>query len=135
MIVTSPAIPKPDPRTTLSQPANLGVDMGGTSIKAAVVRGDGVFLSKRLEIATPQSATPEAIGRVLRTVVAEFDADGRVGIAFPAPIVNSTVLDSANIADEWIGMDGESFLEGSNHRRATGLSQGAVSPGQRVVTA
>jgi hypothetical protein len=36
VIVTSPATPKPDTRTTLSQPANL--DAGGTSIKAAVCR-------------------------------------------------------------------------------------------------
>lgn len=119
MIVTSPATPKPDPRTSLSQPANLGVDVGGTSIKAAVVGGDGVFLSKRLEIATPQPATPEAIGRVLRTVVADVEDDCRVGIAFPAPIVNSTILDSANIADEWIGMDGETFFEGVLRRPVT----------------
>lgn len=140
MIGMSPATLKPDPRTSLSQPANLGVDVGGTSIKAAIVGGDGTFLSKRLEIATPQPATPEAIGRVLRTFVPDFEDDGRVGIAFPAPIVNSTVLDSANIADEWIGMDGESFLEGVlrrpvtliNDADAAGLAEGQLGAARGV---
>lgn len=67
----------------------------------------------------PPAGHPDAIGRVLRTVVAEFKADASVGIAIPAPVVNSTILDSANIADEWIGMDGVSFLEGVLRRPVT----------------
>lgn len=88
------------------------MDVGGTSIKAAVVGEDGVLLSKRLEMPTPHPATPRAVGRVLRTVVGDFGVDERVGIALPAPIVNSIVLSPANIDAEWIGMDGENFLEG-----------------------
>lgn len=85
------ATQKPE-RGRLSQAANLGIDVGGTSIKAAVVGQDGLLLWQRLEVPTPQPATPETVGRTLQRLVSPIDTDGRVGIALPAPIVNSTVL-------------------------------------------
>ena len=70
-----------------------------------------MFRSERVELPTPRPATPEAVGCALQAVVGHFESERRVGIAFPAPIVDSIVLDSANISDQWIGMEGESFFE------------------------
>ncbi|HXV71158.1 MAG TPA: ROK family protein [Acidimicrobiia bacterium] len=112
------ATQKPE-RGRLSQAANLGIDVGGTSIKAAVVGQDGLLLSQRLEVPTPQPATPETVGRTLQRLVSPIDTDGRVGIALPAPIVNSTVLSPANIDAQWIGINGVDFLEGVLHRPVT----------------
>jgi polyphosphate glucokinase len=119
VIVTSPATPKPEQDCRLKQTANPGIDVGGTSIKAALVGEDGRLLSKRLEMPTPQPATPEAVGPALQTLVADLEFEGRIGIALPAPVVNSTVLSPANIDAEWIGMNGVKFLEGWVHRPVT----------------
>ena len=48
----------------------LGVDIGGTGIKAAIVETTtGTLVSERVRVLTPQPATPEAIGLTLKEVV------------------------------------------------------------------
>jgi len=124
----------------LSRLAILGVDVGGTSIKAALVSEDGALHSKRLEVPTPQPATPRAVAQALQTIITGFRVDGTVGIAFPAPIINSIVMSPANVADGWIGLAGEGFLETVlrrpvkliNDADAAGLAEGQLGAARGV---
>ncbi len=89
----------------------LGIDVGGTGIKAAVVEtATGKLSSERIRIATPHPATPEAIASALSELIAQFAWKSAVGIGFPAAIQNGTVRTAANIDKSFIGMRIEEFF-------------------------
>ena len=52
----------------------LGVDIGGSGIKGAIVDTDsGLVIGERHRIATPQPATPAAMAQTLKQLVTYFD--------------------------------------------------------------
>jgi polyphosphate glucokinase len=82
----------------------LGVDIGGTGIKAAPVHTDtGTLLAERCRLATPRPATPETVTATLAQLVAHFNWDGPIGCGFPSVIRDGRVCTAANISKEWIG--------------------------------
>ena len=91
----------------------LGIDVGGTGIKAAIVETTtGELLHERIRIGTPRPATPEAIGRTLKELIDEMKWSGPVGIGFPAAIQHGTARSAANIDPSFIGLPiAESFSE------------------------
>jgi len=94
----------------------LGVDIGGSGIKAAVVDiHEGEFVGKRKRIVTPQPATPEAVTDVVVELVRLHEWDGPVGIAFPGVITRGVVRTAANLDPGWIDLDAVTHL-----RKATG---------------
>ena len=90
----------------------LGVDVGGTGIKAAPVDlSTGERLTKRKRILTPQPSTPDSVYEVIAQLVEHFDWDGPIGCALPAIVQAGTVLTAANIDDSWIGHDAAAELQ------------------------
>ena len=92
--------PTKDP---VAQPV-LGIDIGGSGIKGALVdisRGD--LHTDRHRIDTPQPATPEAVGEAVAEIVRHFDYAGAVGVTFPAVVRNGVTHTAANVDDAWIG--------------------------------
>jgi polyphosphate glucokinase len=84
----------------------LGIDIGGTGIKAAPVDVvTGQLAAARNKIATPQPATPEAVTDVVRELAASFGWTGPVGVTFPGVITNGVVRTAANVDKSWIGTD------------------------------
>src|SRR6056297_1651263 len=84
----------------------LGIDIGGSGIKAALVDvSGGTILGEPSEIPTPRPAKPRAIADEVATLVSMFDWQGRVGIGFPAVIRNGVVGTAANIDNSWIGVN------------------------------
>ena len=84
----------------------LGIDIGGTGIKGAVVDVKrGVLKSDRLRLLTPKPATPEAVTAVIETLVKHFEWDGPIGCTFPGVTVGGIVHTAANLEPEWIGVD------------------------------
>ncbi len=84
----------------------LGVDIGGSGIKAALVDVEnGTMLGVPFEVPTPRPATPGAIADQVAAVVSAFNWQGCVGIGFPAVIRNRVVATAANIDTSWIGID------------------------------
>lgn len=84
----------------------LGIDIGGSSIKAAPVNSvDGTLAAQRLQIPTPRPATPEAIAVAVGKALAHFNWSGPVGCGLPAVIRDGVACTAANIAPEWIGTD------------------------------
>ncbi len=83
----------------------LGIDVGGTGIKGAIVEtSTGVPASERIRIKTPTPATPEAIGITLKDLVERHRWSGPVGIGFPAAIQHGIARTAANIDDSFIGL-------------------------------
>ena len=83
----------------------LGIDIGGTGIKAAIVEtSTGELISERTRVATPRPATPEEIGKVLKSVVGDHKWKGPVGIGFPAAIQRGIARTAANVDKSFIGL-------------------------------
>ena len=86
----------------------LGVDIGGSGIKGALVDTEtGEMVAKRRRIPTPQPATPKAVIRTVKKIVAHFDYDGPIGVGIPSVVVDGVVKSAANIDDGWIGYPGQ----------------------------
>ena len=88
----------------------LGIDIGGTGMKAAPVDvATGRLLGERFRIPTPQPSTPEAMATVVRDLDRHFTditgGSGPVGVAFPAVVRGGVVHSAANIDTSWVGAD------------------------------
>jgi polyphosphate glucokinase len=96
----------------------LGIDIGGTGIKGAVVdTKKGVFKTDRLRILTPQPATAEAVSDVVGRITKHFEWDGPLGCTFPGVVKSGTIQTAANLDPGWIGLPAEESLE-----KATGCA-------------
>jgi polyphosphate glucokinase len=87
----------------------IGVDVGGSGIKAAVVDVDeGRFVSDRLRVPTPAPSTPEkvsaSIGRLVKRLVSATDLgpDAPVGIGLPGVVLDGALKTAANIDPAWV---------------------------------
>src|SRR5215207_9555668 len=92
----------------------VGVDIGGTGIKAGLVDLEqGVLISDRIKVATPAGAEPPdvlaAVHEVLETLNVT-DPDVPLGVAFPAIVKNGRTLSAANVSHKWIGFEAEKFF-------------------------
>jgi polyphosphate glucokinase len=89
----------------------LGIDVGGSGVKAAPVDLDtGERMAKHLRIATPQPSTPEAVFEVFDELVDHFHWKGPIGCAVPSVVRSGVVFTAANIDHGWIGRDVSSEL-------------------------
>jgi polyphosphate glucokinase len=81
----------------------LGIDVGGSGIKGAVVDIDtGEMTAERLRLKTPDNARPEDVAAIVAEIVRHFDWKGPVGCAFPARIKNGVAKTAANIDQAWL---------------------------------
>jgi len=84
----------------------LGIDIGGTGIKGALVdTTTGAFTTDRLRIKTPHPATPEAVTAVVARIAAHFEWTGPTGATFPGVVKGGTIHTAANVDRAWIGTD------------------------------
>ncbi len=80
----------------------LGIDIGGSGIKGAVVDTEkGEFLSDKFRLQTPSDTAPYKIIPCIHQVVKHFDWSGPIGIAIPEPVRNGIVLSTGNMSEEW----------------------------------
>ena len=101
----------------------LGVDIGGSGIKGAVVDlAVGGLATERYKVLTPRPSTPGAVADVVAEVVGQFGWEGPIGCTFPAVVRDGVALTAANVDSAWIGTNIESVV-GS----ATGLPVVAVN--------
>ncbi len=91
----------------------LGLDVGGSSIKAGLVDLDAGRLVGDLKSApTPKPSTPAAMLAVFQELVGRFPgSEGKVGIAMPSVVKHGKVRTAANIDHGWIGVDGPALVE------------------------
>ena len=83
----------------------IGVDVGGSSIKAALVDlHSGKFTSERFSTPTPAQDSTETLLEALADVVANIPGAHPVGLAFPTVILGGTVRTAAHLNKAWIGV-------------------------------
>ncbi len=91
----------------------IGIDIGGTGIKAALVNTrEGELESDRLRVETPEGGRPEDIAVAVRDLMEQLDTKSNVavGICFPAVVSHGFTQSAANVSDEWIGLNADSLF-------------------------
>ena len=89
----------------------LGLDIGGSGIKGAIVNTTtGELVTERHRIPTPQPATPEAVIDTAAQIVDHFDWHGPMGCGFPAAVKHEIVKTASNIDKRWIGMNAAEMI-------------------------
>jgi polyphosphate glucokinase len=101
----------------------VGIDIGGTGIKGAIVDvSTGKLLSDRVKLATPEGGEPEAIVETVQEVLKKLgggDKKAPIGVCFPAVVVNGKTLSAANVSDRWIGLEAEKLFQKALDRDIT----------------
>jgi polyphosphate glucokinase len=100
---------------------SIGIDIGGTGIKAALVdTRSGVLLSRRIRVETPEGAEPGDISLAVAKLIDNFKDlkdQSAVGICFPAVVQHGFTRSAANVSADWIGLDAESLFADALKRR------------------
>jgi polyphosphate glucokinase len=89
----------------------LGIDIGGSGIKAAVVDLEkGEFSGDRVRRETPCAARPEPMVEVVAEVVREIGWQGPAGCGFPGVVRHGRIATAPNLSEHWVGEDAASRL-------------------------
>ncbi len=90
----------------------LGIDIGGTGIKGAIVdTTTGELVTDRYRLDTPQPATPESVIDTVSEIVKDFEWKGMLGCGFPAAVRHEKVMTASNISDSWIGINAGELIQ------------------------
>jgi polyphosphate glucokinase len=93
----------------------VGIDIGGTGIKGAIVDvSTGKLLSDRVKLPTPEGGEPDDIVETVQEVLKKLGDVGKkdpIGVCFPAVVVNGKTLSAANVSKKWIGLEAENLFE------------------------
>jgi polyphosphate glucokinase len=97
-------------------PTLLGVDIGGTGMKAAPVdTSTGELIAPRHRVLTPRPAVPDTMAKVFADLTSNFDWTGPVGATFPAVVKAGVVRTAANVDRSWIGTDAATMFARTSH--------------------
>jgi polyphosphate glucokinase len=89
----------------------LGIDIGGSGIKAAPVDvTTGTLTAERVKVPTPRPALPDAVAEAVKELVADFSWPGPIGVTFPGVVIGGVTRTAANLDPAWIGLDAGALL-------------------------
>ncbi|MFN0057788.1 MAG: polyphosphate--glucose phosphotransferase [Planctomycetota bacterium] len=84
----------------------LGIDIGGSAIKAAVVETtSGALCGERVRVPTPPAATPEEMARLVQQLAVTLGWRGLIGCTFPGIVRRGVIESAANLNPAWVGID------------------------------
>jgi polyphosphate glucokinase len=98
----------------------IGIDIGGTGIKAALVdikRGE--LVSERVRVETPAGGEPEAIADACKSIIESLGVSHRnypVGLCFPAVVKHGYTQSAANVSKRWIGLNADELFDKTLNR-------------------
>jgi len=111
----------------------IGVDVGGTGIKAAIVDvKTGDLFGERIRVLTPTPSKPgvvvasagRVVGRLIRAANVAAATAGlpapviqAIGVGFPSPVINGVTKTAANVDPEWVGFDAQAAFTKAFKRR------------------
>jgi polyphosphate glucokinase len=88
----------------------VGVDVGGSGVKAARIDLATGTAEGRERLPTPHPATPDAVVATIVEILARFPDDGPIGCTLPAVVMHGIVRTASNIDPSWIGVDAHALL-------------------------
>lgn len=98
----------------------IGIDIGGTGIKAALVdikRGE--LVSERVRVETPAGGEPEDIANACKSIIESLGVSHRnypVGLCFPAVVKHGYTQSAANVSKRWIGLNADELFDRTLNR-------------------
>ena len=119
----------------------LGIDIGGTGIKAGLVDKDtGQITTEIRYIKTPAGAGPGELANELSDMIARFDWRGVVGIGYPGVVIDGRTFSAAHLSNLWIEADARTIFAGAfdnrfaiiNDADAAGLAEMKFGAGQEM---
>jgi polyphosphate glucokinase len=85
-------------------PFTLGVDIGGTNMKASVLDAAGVLAAEQIRSPTPKPATPQAVLDTIAKLAAQLPPFHRVSVGLPGVVQGGRVLTAPNLGTNyWAG--------------------------------
>lgn len=96
----------------------LGIDIGGTGIKGAIVNiNTGDLVSERFRLPTPQPSFPNEIAKVVKQIIEHFNCQGPVGVTFPSIIKKGKCYTANNVHKDWINTQIDQLFESYCNRK------------------
>ena len=99
----------------------IGIDIGGTGIKGALVDlKNGTLIGDRIRVETPEGGQPEDIANVVAQLVSQLSGAAsniQMGICFPAVVQHGVTMSAANVSKDWIGLDADHLFESILNRK------------------
>ena len=97
--------------TTQELSIAIGIDVGGTGIKGALVDPNrGRLCSERIRVDTPSSRAPDDVVQAITSIVSQLPEPHVVGCTFPSVVQKGVVQRESNFDPAWVGMDIERAL-------------------------
>src|SRR5262245_27453866 len=85
-------------------PQTLGIDIGGTALKASVLDRDGRMIVERARQPTPYPCSPKVLLAALAKLTASLPAFDRISIGFPGVVRNGHVVTAPHFGKKaWRG--------------------------------
>jgi len=89
----------------------IGIDIGGTGIKGALVDvKNGEMIGDRVRVETPAGGSTDDIISTVKNLIKklpEAERETPIGICFPAVVQHGVTKSAANISKKWIGFDAD----------------------------
>jgi polyphosphate glucokinase len=94
-----------------TSPITLAIDIGGTGLKIQALSPEGLAISDRLRVPTPNPATTTAVLTALDELKVSVPLFDRVSVGFPGVIKQGKTLTAANLDPGWVGFPLAKTLE------------------------
>lgn len=88
----------PPARAAPHHPLTLGVDIGGTGLKASVLDADGTMVADRVKVPTTYPMPPDKLVSALTKLVAPLPAAERASVGFPGMVRDGRVLSAPHFS-------------------------------------
>jgi polyphosphate glucokinase len=100
----TPATEEPAAEMAAIPPVTLGIDIGGSNIKAAAVDAQGRLLAQQVRTPTPKPATPEAVLASIARLANSAPRFDRISVGFPGVVRAGAVVTAPNLGTPfWAG--------------------------------
>lgn len=117
-----PAPRAPYGRRVQESRQRIGIDVGGSGVKAALVDLTTGAVRGRERVATPQPATPEAVAATVGATIAHLDGANGIGCTLPSVVTAGVVRTAAHLDASWVGVDAHELLTRATGRPCTVLN-------------